>query len=130
VIERLELPDGQWADQLVRPRHREYVAIIEAAEDAQRGRDTWTNWALVVGREFTKAWYIRGEDGQALPFGDWSLADPDLTDAMCTEAQNRWHAWYEGRRPLVLPRPRRSDPMTLGTSSGDTSAEGPSGSGT
>ncbi len=101
TTERLELPDGQWADLLVKPRHEEYLAISEAHELALRGESTMVRWALEVGRQFCKKWLVKDEDGQAVDISDWSLVDPDITDAICTEAQNRWRDWSRQRRPLV-----------------------------
>jgi len=129
MLKRLDLPDGQWADLLVKPHHSEYLAIIEAFEDAARGRETMARWAFIVGREYTKAWHIRGEDGALIEYPDWDALDPDYTDALCTEAQNRWHEWSEKRRPLVMRRPRSngsSDPETTEAPSAPTSAEAPS----
>ena len=108
TLKRLDLPDGQWADLLVKPKHAEYFAILEAYEDAVRGRGTMVRWALTVGEQYTKAWGIRGEDGQPVKDGDWPALEPDYSDAICTEAQNRYQEWSENRVPLVTPRPRRA----------------------
>ena len=106
MLKRLELPDGQWADLLVKPTHADYVAILEAAEAASTGEGTWVQWALVIGRRYAKAWLVRGPDGSPLDLADWGPADPDVTDAICTEAQNRYQEWSESRVPLVTRRPR------------------------
>jgi hypothetical protein len=123
MLRRLDLPDGQWADLLERPLHEDYVAILEAAEDATRGGGTWVRWAETLGRRYVKAWSVRGDDGQPLALSDWPKADPDITDAICTEAQNRWQAWQAGRVPLVTRLPRPSRPSVLETPSGDTSGD-------
>ncbi len=121
AIERLELPDGQWADQLVKPRHAEYVAITKAAEAAEAGESDWTEWALTVGREFTKRIHIVDEEGDDLPVADWSKADPDITDAICTEAQNRYRDWQVNRPvPLVAVRQPKPKSRTNESSSSDT----------
>lgn len=124
ATERLELPDGQWADLLVKPRHAEYLAIIEAAERAEDGTGTWAEWALTIGQQYTTAWRVTLEGGDPAPLDDWSGVDPDITDAICTEAQSRWREWSANRRPLVIPRfpPRRSESKseTSESSSGDT----------
>lgn len=125
-LKRLDLPDGQWADLLERPLHEDYVAILEAAEDAARGGGTWVRWAETLGRRYCKAWSVRGDDGAPLDLKDWGRADPDITDAICTEAQNRYQAWEASRVPLVarLPRPARSSAPA--TPSADTSGDNPS----
>ena len=103
MIERLKLPDGQWADQRTTPRNAEYVAIIEAAEKASSGQGSWIAWAQTVGRRMTTAWSVRDEDGKPLPFDDdgWATADPELIDAICAQAQAHWKEWRTKRRPFV-----------------------------
>jgi len=114
ALRRLDLPDGQWADLLIRPRHAEYLAIIEAAEDARAGRETEAHAMLVVGREYTKAWHVRDpESGTPLDLSDWGPADPNITDAICTEAFSRWKEWDASRVPLVTPWWQREWWLTL-----------------
>lgn len=126
MLKRLDLPDGQWADLLVKPRHAEYIAVKEALEDALRGRDSVANYEFVMGREFTKGWRIRAEDGTDVAFGDWATLDPDISETICNEAHNRWLDWDESRiGPLVKARPR-VDRATPAPSSADTSEETPS----
>jgi hypothetical protein len=125
ALKRLELPDGQWADLLVRPKHEDYVAIVEAAEEAERGLGTIVRWYDTMGRRFCKAWSVRGDDGQPLDLNDWDKADPDITDAITTEARNRWDEWQEARVPLVARRPRRPR-ETPPTPSAPTSEDSPS----
>jgi hypothetical protein len=122
-VKRLELPDGQWADLIEKPKHADYVAIVEAAEEAARGTGSWVLWAETVGRRFCKAWLVRGDDGQPLDVNDWSNADPDITDAICTEAQNRWGEWEANRVPLVTRRPRPKNRSGTSTPS-DAGPEG------
>lgn len=124
---RLDLPDGQWADLLVKPSHAEYLAIIEAAEDASRGRDTEAHAMLVLGQQYCKAWNVRHpETGAPLDLSDWSPADPDITDAICTEAFARWKEWDESRVPLVTPWLQRVLQRLASEPSGDTSGDSPS----
>ena len=129
ALKRLDLPDGQWADQILKPRHAEYLAIIEAAEDARRGRDTEAHAMLVIGQQYTKAWNVRDpETGVALDLADWGPADPDITDAICTEAFARWKDWDTSRVPLVTPWLQRVlERRTAESSSADGSADNPSG---
>jgi hypothetical protein len=127
MLKRLDLPDGQWADLLVKPTHADYVAILEAAEAASTGAGTWVQWALVIGRRYCKAWLVRGPDGSPLDVNDWGPADPDITDAICTEAQNRYGEWSESRSPLVTRRQRTPRlPETPSPRSDDTSEDAPS----
>ena len=123
-LKRLDLPDGQWADLLERPYHAEYLAILEASERAVRGDATWAEWAFTLGRQYTKVWGLRGDDGQAIDLKDWSKVDPDLVDAICTEAQNRWREWQAARVPLVARRDVSPRP-TPGEPSPDTSPAAP-----
>jgi hypothetical protein len=127
MLKRLDLPDGQWADLLAKPRHAEHVAITEAAEEAERRLGTWTRWAMVVGQQYTKAWSIRDEEGQPVKDGDWSRLDPDIADAICTEAQNRYAEWQAGRVPLVTRRVPSPSAETPAPSSDATSGDSPSG---
>lgn len=125
ALKRLELPDGQWADMLIVPRHAEYLAIIETAEDAARGRDTEAHAMLVIGQQYTKAWSVRDpETGAALTLADWGPADPDITDAICTEAFARWKEWDTSRVPLVTPwwQRVRSKPIPAPSSNGTPEA--------
>lgn len=126
AIKRLDLPDGQWADLLVKPHHGEYVEISRAAEAAEDGSGSWTDWALEVGRQFTKRWHVVDEEGQDLDIADWSKADPDITDAICTEAQNRWGEWAAARVPLVKARRAARSSTTPDEPSTDTPTEAPS----
>ena len=122
MLERLDLPDGQWADLLVRPRHAEYVAIKRVAEG-----DSEVDWQLEMARQFTKDWLVRDEDGKEASLKDWSKIDPDITDAIFQEALNRWLEWSVRRIPLVKARltlPSSSE--TSESSSDDTSTEAPS----
>jgi hypothetical protein len=130
ALSRLPLPDGQWADLLLVPRHAEYITIIEAAEDASRGRETEAHAMLVVGQQYTKAWSVRDpETGAALSLSDWGPADPDITDAICTEAFARWKEWDTSRTPLVTPWWQRVlSKLTPESSSPDTPRDSPSSS--
>ena len=108
-LKRLDLPDGQWADLAVRPSHSDYIAIIEAAEDAANGTGSIAGWYETMGKRYCKAWSIRNDEGQPVDIKDWSgVDDPDLTDAIITEARNRWDEWQEQRVPLVARRERQS----------------------
>lgn len=128
ALKRLSLPDGQWADLLVRPLHEDYVAILEAAEQASGVMGTMTEWHVTIGRQYCKAWSVHDENGVALDVSDWGKADPDITDAICTEALNRWDEWQEQRVPLVARRGRRSTPKASETPSEPTSADDQSSS--
>ena len=100
---RLELPDGQWADQVTSPNHRQNRAILSAAERAQRGSGTFTDWASVVGFQMTTAWYVRGDDGKPIDLDEsgWDEAPAAIVDAICGKAQELWRGWNRNRRPLV-----------------------------
>ena len=119
MLKRLDLPDGQWADLLVKPKHEDYVAIMQSAEG-----ESGVEWLLTLGRRFCKAWLVRGEDGTPLAVDDWGGADPDITDAICTEAWNRYTEWDDGRVPLVTRRRRtpRPTPPTLAPSAATSEA--------
>ena len=122
MLKRFELPDGQWADMLVEPKHEDYVAILQAQEVAADGTSTIVEWKVTVGHRFTKAWSVRGEAGE-LKVDDWSQADPRITMAICDEAIVRWKEWEAARPPLVPRKP--SLPETSETPSGDTSEDTP-----
>lgn len=128
ATKRMTLPDGQWADLLVRPLHEDYVAILEAAEQAAGPLGSVTDWHVAIGQRYCKAWLVRDEDGAELSVSDWSKADPDITDAICTEALNRWDEWQEQRVPLVARRQRRSRSVASETPSEPTSTASPSSS--
>jgi len=100
-MERLELPDGQWADQVTSPNHRQSRAIIAAAERAQRGMATWTDWASIVGFQMTEGWYVRGDDGKPIEFDamGWDECPGPIADTIAAQAQKLWLA--RPRRPLV-----------------------------
>jgi len=112
ATERLELPDGQWADIRTSPNHAQYRAVIAAMEDAGTGRATMIEWASTVGRQMTAAWLVRDEQGKTLELDDegWDAAPADIVDAICTEAQLIWKEWQAKRRPLAMSRRSRSDP--------------------
>jgi hypothetical protein len=121
-VKRLDLPDGQWADLVEKPTHGDYVAILEAAEDAATGRGSAVAWQETIGRRFTKAWHVRSADGSLLSdVDDWDPVDPDITDAIITEAQNRWDDWQANRRPLVTRRTKRSRRASTGVTNGVSS---------
>ncbi len=116
ATERFELPDGQWADIRISPKHRQNLAILAAGERATSERITYSEWASVIGRQLTESWFVRDEDGTLLDLDDegWGDADPVVIDAICTRAQELWRDWQRGER-----RPK----ATSGNSSADTSPE-------
>lgn len=127
ALKRLTLPDGQWADLLEKPRHEDYAAIVAAAESVFAGDMADSEFNLVVGRRYCKAWHVLTDDGWHDDVTDWAPADPDVTDAIVTEALNRWDEWQDQRVPLVERR-RRTTRRTPSTPSDDGSAGTPSSS--
>ena len=113
ALKRLDLPDGQWADQRTVPTNAQFRAIQES--------DDWQS----MGRQLTEAWYVRGDDGQPLPLGrepdglgghrfddaGWGAADAGLILDICAGAAVLFNEWLTQRRPKV----------TTTTSSDDTS---------
>lgn len=136
MIDRHDLPDGQWVDTRRSPDHAQYKAIMVAAERAATGAATMVEWASVVGRQMTEAWRVLDGDGKPLALDDegWATAPAEIVDAACTLAQEAWSHWQANRRPLVtLPSRKDEPPTSSGTSensSADTSAAAPSTSST
>jgi len=124
MLKRFELPDGQWADMLVEPKHADYVAVMQAQEEAATGNGSIIDWKITVGQRFVKAWNVRGEDGEPLKIDDWSQADPRVTMALCDEALVRWREWEARRPPFVTRKPDL--PKTPEKPSDDTSEDDPS----
>lgn len=131
ATERLELPDGQWAEQRTSPLHEQYVRIMAAQEAAMLGRGSFEEVGDVKGRELTIAWHVRGEDGKLLDLDDegWALLPADVSIPICQKANELWERWQQARRPKATSRPNGSagrKKRTSASSSADTSPASPS----
>ena len=108
-VERLTLPDGQWADLSTRLTWGQYQRINAALIGLDDGStpDHVLEVASIWARVYTQGWSVRGIDGAPLELADdaWDKAPADTIEDITREAQRRWREWRSSRSPLVSAGP-------------------------